>query len=104
MAGETLLIVDDNASNMKLVTFLLTNRGYDVRTELDLSSEPESFIFLTLPTPNAGYEYDLRARYRINDEVSVRAGILNITDKYPPYLPETFTGTGRAIAASASSP
>ena len=35
--------------------------GHDVRTELDLSSEPDSFIFLTLPTPHAGYEYDLRA-------------------------------------------
>jgi UDPglucose 6-dehydrogenase len=39
----------------------LESRGYDVRTELDLSGEPESLIFLTLPTPNAGYEYDLRA-------------------------------------------
>jgi UDPglucose 6-dehydrogenase len=39
----------------------LESRGYDVRSELDLSTEPDSFIFLTLPTPNAGYEYDLRA-------------------------------------------
>src|SRR4029079_14174171 len=39
----------------------LQARGHDVRTELDLSGEPDSFIFLTLPTPHAGYEYDLRA-------------------------------------------
>ena len=32
-----------------------------MRTELDLADEPDSFIFLTLPTPHAGYEYDLRA-------------------------------------------
>jgi UDPglucose 6-dehydrogenase len=28
---------------------------------LDLSAEPESFIFLTLPTPNDGWRYDLTA-------------------------------------------
>lgn len=32
MAGEAILIVDDNPVNMKLVSFLLGNRGYDVRT------------------------------------------------------------------------
>jgi UDPglucose 6-dehydrogenase len=31
----------------------------DVRTELDLAGEPDSFIFLTLPTPNKGWRYDL---------------------------------------------
>jgi len=39
----------------------LAARGLDVRTELDLSGEPESFIFLTLPTPNDGHRYDLSA-------------------------------------------
>lgn len=32
MAGERILIVDDNPGNMKLVSFLLDKRGYDVRT------------------------------------------------------------------------
>jgi CheY-like chemotaxis protein len=31
MSGEVILIVDDNPSNMKLVSFLLSNRGYEVR-------------------------------------------------------------------------
>jgi UDPglucose 6-dehydrogenase len=39
----------------------LRGRGWDARTELDLSAEPESLIFLTLPTPNVGWRYDLSA-------------------------------------------
>lgn len=31
MAGETILVVDDNAANMKLVLFLLDRRGYVVQ-------------------------------------------------------------------------
>jgi len=40
------------------------------------------------------YRHDLRATYRFNDQVSVRAGIINVTDEYPPYAPEVFAGTG----------
>lgn len=40
------------------------------------------------------YEHDLRGTYKLNDQVNLRAGVLNITNEYPPYLPETFTGTG----------
>ncbi len=32
MTSRTILIVDDNPSNMKLVSFLLTAKGYSVRT------------------------------------------------------------------------
>jgi CheY-like chemotaxis protein len=32
MAGAPILIVDDNASNTKLLAFLLTSKGYTVRT------------------------------------------------------------------------
>ncbi|MHA6623446.1 2-dehydropantoate 2-reductase N-terminal domain-containing protein [Pseudonocardia sp. DLS-67] len=39
----------------------LAARGLDVRTEIDLSGEPDSFIFLTLPTPHEGHRYDLSA-------------------------------------------
>jgi CheY-like chemotaxis protein len=31
MAGERILIVDDNPTNMKLVSFLLDKRGYEVK-------------------------------------------------------------------------
>jgi two-component system, cell cycle response regulator DivK len=35
MAGELVLIVDDNAQNLKLVRVLLRAEGYDVRTAVD---------------------------------------------------------------------
>jgi CheY-like chemotaxis protein len=35
MTGEPILVVDDNAANQKLVSFLLRSRGYDVRTAAD---------------------------------------------------------------------
>ncbi|GAA0930150.1 2-dehydropantoate 2-reductase N-terminal domain-containing protein [Pseudonocardia zijingensis] len=39
----------------------LRDRGWDARTTIDLADEPESLIFLTLPTPNDGHRYDLSA-------------------------------------------
>ena len=35
MAGEPILIVDDNAVNLKLMRVLLTGEGYTVRTAID---------------------------------------------------------------------
>jgi two-component system, cell cycle response regulator DivK len=35
MAGKTILIVDDNPINMKLIRVLLTGEGYHVRTAAD---------------------------------------------------------------------
>jgi CheY-like chemotaxis protein len=35
MPGESVLIVDDNAQNLKLVRVLLRTEGYDVRTAVD---------------------------------------------------------------------
>jgi CheY-like chemotaxis protein len=35
MAGEPILVVDDNATNMKLLRVLLMTEGYDVRTAMD---------------------------------------------------------------------
>ena len=40
------------------------------------------------------FEHDLRGRFKLNDQVDLRAGVLNVTNTYPPYLPETFAGTG----------
>ncbi|HEY3886423.1 MAG TPA: response regulator [Vicinamibacterales bacterium] len=35
MAGESILIVDDNAQNLKLARVILAAEGYDVRTAVD---------------------------------------------------------------------
>jgi two-component system, cell cycle response regulator DivK len=35
MAGERILIVDDNPTNLKLVAYLMQARGYEVDTALD---------------------------------------------------------------------
>jgi len=35
MAGETILIVDDNPMNLKLAQVLLASQGYEVRTAVD---------------------------------------------------------------------
>jgi two-component system, cell cycle response regulator DivK len=41
MAGEPILVVDDNATNMKLLRVLLASQGYDVRTAGDASDAME---------------------------------------------------------------
>jgi len=40
------------------------------------------------------FRHDIRATYKFNDQIIFRAGVINLFDKYPPALPETFTGTG----------
>jgi len=35
MAGEPILVVDDNPTNLKLVGYLLSSHGYEVRTAVD---------------------------------------------------------------------
>jgi outer membrane receptor protein involved in Fe transport len=40
------------------------------------------------------FEHDLRATYRFNDKLQFRGGVVNVTNERPPFLPETFTGTG----------
>jgi len=56
-AGHEVTFIDISESRVRE----LQERGFDARTELDLSDERESFIILTLPTPNEGWAYDLRA-------------------------------------------
>lgn len=41
MPGEPILVVDDNPGNMKLVSFLLTNRGYKVKTAVSADAAVE---------------------------------------------------------------
>jgi two-component system, cell cycle response regulator DivK len=42
MAGEKILIVDDNAINLKLVAYLMKANGYTVQTALDAESAIEA--------------------------------------------------------------
>jgi len=47
MAGEPILLVEDNPTNMKLVSFVLSSLGYDVREAMDANqalSILESFL------------------------------------------------------------
>jgi CheY-like chemotaxis protein len=39
MAGERILIVDDNATNLKLVAYLMKANGYEVDTALEAGAE-----------------------------------------------------------------
>ncbi len=64
MAGEAVLVVDDNPTNMKLVWFLLEKRGYVVRTASSahealevLRTFPARLILMDLQMPDMdGYE------------------------------------------------
>jgi len=56
-AGHQVTFIDISPDRLAA----LTAQGMDAREALDLTGEPESFIFLTLPTPNQGNHYDLRA-------------------------------------------
>lgn len=40
------------------------------------------------------YNHDVKVRYKLNDQIDVRAGILNVTNEHPPMLPETYQGIG----------
>ncbi len=58
MAGELILIVDDNAQNLKLARVLLTGEGYSVRTAADaeqalelLQSYEPGLILMDLQLP-----------------------------------------------------
>lgn len=42
MAGERILVVDDNATNLKLVAYLMKASGYTVDTALDAESATEA--------------------------------------------------------------
>jgi CheY-like chemotaxis protein len=48
MTAVGILIVDDNASNRKLLAFLLTSKGYEIRTA---GSAEETLAVLTTFTP-----------------------------------------------------
>jgi UDPglucose 6-dehydrogenase len=55
--GHTVTLVDVLPDRVAA----LRAEGLDARIGMDLRDEPESFIFLTLPTPHTGRRYDLSA-------------------------------------------
>lgn len=70
MAGEAILIVDDNAANLKLARVLLTGEGYEARTASDATealSVLESFrprlVLMDLQMPGMdGFELTRRLK------------------------------------------
>jgi UDPglucose 6-dehydrogenase len=56
-AGHEVSFIDISAARIRQ----LLDWGLDARDRLDLANEPESIIFLTLPTPHEGHKYDLSA-------------------------------------------
>jgi UDPglucose 6-dehydrogenase len=55
--GHEVTFVDTSTSRVHE----LRAEGLDAQTTIDLEGEPASFVFLSLPTPNVGIRYDLRA-------------------------------------------
>ncbi|WP_035750123.1 Rossmann-fold NAD(P)-binding domain-containing protein [Parafrankia discariae] len=56
-AGHRVTFIDVSPERIAF----LNEIGLDARPEIDLRSEGDSVVFLTLPTPNAGSRYDLTA-------------------------------------------
>lgn len=58
MSGERILIVDDNATNLKLVAYLMRSQGYDVGTAGDaaaalaeIQAHPPRLVLMDLQLP-----------------------------------------------------
>jgi UDPglucose 6-dehydrogenase len=54
-AGHAVTFIDVSAERVAM----LGAQGLDARPQLSLHGEPDSYIFLTLPTPTVGRQYDL---------------------------------------------
>jgi CheY-like chemotaxis protein len=84
VAGERILIVDDNVTNQKLISFLLGNHGYEVRTALDaaealreLASFHPQLILMDLQLP--GMDGFALARRLKSEEATCDIPIVAIT-------------------------
>ncbi len=70
MSGERILVVDDNEANLRLVTYLLSARGYDVRPATDAAEALQMvgafrprMILMDLQLPRMdGYELTRRLK------------------------------------------
>jgi two-component system cell cycle response regulator len=81
MAGDSVLIVDDNAMNLKLAAFTLAQAGYDVHTAVDgegmrsvLQRIVPQLILMDVQLPDGnGYDLtrELRADRRTRDIIVV---------------------------------
>ena len=61
-----ILIVDDNATNLKLVTYILTGQGYDVNTATDIESASRAIHDPTSATRTHGLAVARRRRPRVD--------------------------------------
>jgi CheY-like chemotaxis protein len=70
MAGESILVVEDNEANLRLFTYLLTSKGYDVRGATDAQQALEllrdfhpQMILMDLQLPGTdGYQLTRRLK------------------------------------------
>jgi iron complex outermembrane receptor protein len=46
------------------------------------------------------FRHDLRGSYKLNDQITFRAGVINLFDKYPPQIPDNSISTGTQTGAS----
>lgn len=113
-AGHAVTFVDTAPERVHA----LRAEGFDARDHLDLRGEPESHVFLTLPTPNDGDRYDLdplRAGVRSVGRALRHAGALHtvvVRSTVPPGTTEhvvrplledasgTAEGSGFALAVN----
>ena len=63
MAGEPILIVDDNPANLKLARVILVGEGYQVMTAADDGIAKRSFPFELAVAPNRTSPPILGQRY-----------------------------------------
>ncbi|MBA3540772.1 MAG: response regulator [Deltaproteobacteria bacterium] len=84
MPGEPILIVDDNPTNLKLVTYLMKSNGYDVRTAIDadtalasIRERPPHLVLMDVQLPGVdGLELTRRLKA---DPATQRIAIIAVT-------------------------
>ncbi len=85
-AGGPILIVDDNPTNMKLISFVLKSRGYAVRTAADakealaeIASFPPRLVLMDIQLPDI---VGLELTRRLKAEPATRAIIVVAVTAY----------------------
>ena len=84
MAGESILIVDDNPTNLKLVTYLMRAHGYDVRTAIEIASDAALSAFTGLRAVQHGGG-DITAVFRaVRYLPRAEEALYPLAAKFPP--------------------